>query len=112
MGEGFMCDLSLNINFRKEFHRGIFGFQEILKLSLKEPQIPGGFNMFQKTPKKRMVNGEFEIKKEEEKTPWILAPMNPSKGTQGKNLKGPGNPPFETMGSMAKGFGSNFSPGT
>ena len=110
LGEGIlMCDQDGIINFRNDFLLQIFGFDEILDLSIHELKIPAVSNMFKKARKRGMFNDEFEIEDDDDKTLWILAHMNKSKATNGMILMVHDITQLRQMDSMRRDFVSNLS---
>ena len=110
LGEGIlMCDQDGIINFRNDFFLQIFGFDEILDLSIDELKIPAVSNMFKKARKRGMFNDEFEIEDDDDKTLWILAHMNKSKATNGMILMVHDITQLRQMDSMRRDFVSNLS---
>jgi len=110
LGEGIlMCDQDGIINFRNDFLLQIFGFDEILDLSIDELKIPAVSNMFKKARKRGMFNDEFEIEDDDDKTRWILASMNKSRATNGMILMVHDITQLRQMDSMRRDFVSNLS---
>ena len=110
LGEGIlMCDQDGIINFRNDFMLQIFGFDEILDLSIDDLNIPAITNMFKKAQKRGMFDDEFEIEDEGDMTRWILARMNKSKATKGMILVVHDITQLRKMDSMRRDFVSNLS---
>ena len=110
LGEGIlMCDQDGVINFRNDFMLQIFGFDEILNLSIDDLNIPAITNMFKKAQKIGMFDDEFEIEDEGDSTRWILARMNKSKATKGMILVVHDITQLRKMDSMRRDFVSNLS---
>ena len=110
LGEGIlMCDQDGIINFRNDFILQIFGFDEIVDLTIDELKIPAISNMFKKARKRGMFDDEFEIEDEDDKTRWILAHMNKSKATKGMILVVHDITQLRQMDSMRRDFVSNLS---
>ena len=110
LGEGIlMCDQDGIISFRNDFILQIFGFNEIVGLSIDELKISAISNMFKKAQKRGMFDDEFEIEDEDDKTRWILAHMNKSKATKGMILVVHDITQLRQMDSMRRDFVSNLS---
>ena len=110
LGEGIlMCDQEGIISFRNDFILQIFGFNEIVGLSIDELKISAISNMFKKAQKRGMFDDEFEIEDEDDKTRWILAHMNKSKSTKGMILVVHDITQLRQMDSMRRDFVSNLS---